>query len=125
MRIPPDDRSLNVPGGPIGTLFDPWPTAPAAKDEQQALSLPGTIQGRYDDWKRSEDGQRVMEAITVRALALGRMGEQRISSKRLVEEVRAALHREINNDFTALIARELNEYPELVGKIELRQRKAV
>lgn len=121
-RFPADDHAPRLEPLPLFA----WPETPAVPEvEQKVLPFSGTIQGRYEAWKKTEDGIRVMEAISVRAFALAAQGEQRIGSKRLVEMVRAALHLEINNDYTALIARELNQYPALRGKIELRQRKAV
>ena len=100
-------------------------TAPAPRYEQLVAPIDGTNQGRYARWMATEDGQRVFNEVRVRALTLARRGEERIGIKRIVEGVRADWHVQINNVFTALIARDLvASEPELRDLIELRERRA-
>src|SRR5690606_7634407 len=82
-------------------------TAPAPRCEQLVAPIDGTNQGRYERWRGTDTGQRVFNEVRVRALTLARRGEERIGIKRIVEQVRADWHVQINNVFTALIARDL------------------
>jgi hypothetical protein len=68
----------------------------------------------------------VWREIASRALgAVERAGERRISTKRLVEEVRARLKVKVNNSWTSFIADELvQRYPPLDAVIERRARKS-
>lgn len=106
-------------------LFTPWPESPPATAENRVLPLQGTNQGRYDLWLATEDGERVYEAIRVRALALAATGATRISINLLMEQVRGALRLPCDNTYRALIGRDLvEECPVLRDLIELRQRRS-
>ena len=103
----------------------PFPTAPEARNEQRTLSIGGTIQGQYDAWLASVDGGRAFAAVESLALVHARAGTSRLSINFIVEQIRSTLQLSINNDFRALIARDLLEtHPALKGLIEVRQRKA-
>ena len=105
-------------------LFD-FPVRPPATDESRVLPLAGTIEGAYQAWRATAEGSWLFDVMRWRALALVRAGESRVGTKALVEWARAQHKATINNDFTALIARELLENEaELHGAIECRQRSA-
>lgn len=89
------------------------------------MPIDGTLQARYDAWRKTEDGERVYAEVRARALAAASAGDRRIGVKAIVEAVRADLKVKVNNSATALMARELYEqHPALRDLIELRQRSA-
>lgn len=114
----------NHPDGAMGSLFDTWPTAAPATDEQEVLAVEGTIAERYARWRQTEDGEQVFQVIHRRARDLVLLGERRIGVKRLVEEARSTLRIKINNSFTAPLARELVRDALLADAIEVRVRRA-
>ena len=70
-------------------------------------------------------GQFVYDAIRAKALSQARIGMRRLSAKGMVEFIRQAHTVDINNSYTALLARELTDRePELRGLFELRERTA-
>lgn len=100
-------------------------TAPRATSEQLTLAFSGSQEARYRDWRGTMDGRRVFEAIVDEAIRLAHEGARRVSAKQLVEWARQRYRVQINNDFTAHVARELaGKVPEVANLIELRQRKA-
>lgn len=113
----------------LGGLFAPLDLPPRRPSpgpaEQRVLPIDGTLQARYEAWRRSEEGGWVFATIRERALEEAREGAQRIGVKGIVEAVRRELRVAVNNSATAFIARELWEtVPALRGLIELRQRTA-
>lgn len=113
----------------LGPLFEDLyapPRRPApGPAEQRVLPIDGTLQARYEAWRRSDEGAWVFATIRERALDEARDGAQRIGVKGLVEDVRRDLKVHANNSYTALIARELRDTePELEDLIELRERTA-
>lgn len=108
-----------------GTLFQPWPEAPAAGTEQEELPLGGTLTARYHAWRRTAEGMAVWGFVAGRAVHLARTGAQRLSAKGLLELCRASLHVGADNRYTALLARECEAtYPETRGLFETRRRTA-
>ena len=108
------------------TLFD-FPTRPPAPtSEQRALPIPAvSIEARYLDWKESPEGRLVWREITAEAGHLVAGGATRLSSKALVETVRARLKLKIDNSYSFGIARDLREIPAFRDLIEIRQRTAL
>ena len=104
----------------------PWPETRPAVVEQEALALPGcTIRGEYMLFRATAAGETVYRAFCQAALADDAAGV-RLSAKGIVERVRAALRLEINNSFTALLARDAeSDHAELRGRFTKRQRTAV
>lgn len=104
------------------SLFRPWPETTGVRGaEQRVFPLRGTIQGRYEAWRQTDDG-RLAYALFVR-LALTETG--RLSAKRIWETCRAQLRVKLNNDFHAPMVREAEDaLPELRGRFERRTRKA-
>lgn len=107
-------------------LFAPIPTVPKVYPaEQREMAIDGTLEARYWAWRSTEDGRAVYAAIVAEARREVDAGTRRISSKGLVEWARRTLRIQINNSFTAHIARELHDNePELRSALELRQRSA-
>lgn len=108
-----------------------WPERAAEEAEQTVAPVKGTIEERYQTWRRTEDGQRVFAAYLKEALR--KLGEtpfnQRktgcLRSKAIWEVVRDRLRISCNNDFTALAAREAERVePALFGLFERRRRVA-
>jgi hypothetical protein len=119
MIPPPAQQATDLP------LFG-FPTMPAVTEaEDRFLELPETTEGRYAEWRKTDDGRRLFEIMRWRAVALVRAGEQRVGAKALFEWVRSTHHVSIDNTFTALVGRELLDCePELKDKIHLRERRA-
>lgn len=104
------------------------------------LVLPGLRPGRYlttaqryAEWRGTPDGIDVYRFIRKRAIAMRNAGWRHYSMKALWEVARFELDLErgpesgfkLNNDYTALLARELMaELPALAGMFELRARRA-
>lgn len=90
-------------------LFD-WPEAPpASRVEQRPLPFPGTAEQRFAAWRDTPDGGIAFEWMRSVAVRDAEAGAKRLSAKALVERCRA-LHRvKINNDFTPLVARAIQE----------------
>jgi hypothetical protein len=103
-----------------------WPTTPKVeRTEQRNIGLPGSIDADYAAWRGTADGQRVYAAVVDRAIGLVAGGATRLSIGALVEWVRSTLRLSVNNDYRALIARELvDSEPGLAELIEMRTRKA-
>lgn len=92
---------------------------------QLALPLQDTLTARYAAWRATDDGERVFEAVALRAIALARSGARRIEVNLLVAQTRAALKLRCDNSWRSRIADELlAHYPELRGLIETRRRSA-
>jgi hypothetical protein len=116
----------------FGDLFAPLgpsepPTRPVVtRAEQRALPLAGgTLEGDYQAWRQTAMGQFVYDALRTKAIGDARTGARRLSAKGLVEWVRAMHKVDVNNSYTALLARELTDRePELRGLFELRERTA-
>lgn len=103
----------------------PWPETRPATVEQEVLPLDGTIRRAYLLWRVTEEGEQVYRTFCQAALA-DREAGVRLSAKGIVERVRAALRLEINNSFTALLARDAeSDHAELRGRFTKRQRTAV
>ncbi len=108
-------------------FFDPsgFAIRKPSDSEQRTLPIRGTIQGEYDAWRATELGQHIYDVIRYRALALVRAGEARIGMKALFEWARSTQKVTLDNNYTALVARELlDREPELRDVVELRQRTA-
>jgi len=109
------------------TMFAPpgWAEAPAAGVEQTALPIPHTtIEGEYQAWMRTAEGESVFHLFCKRALEDVESGI-RLSGKFLWELVRRQLRVNMNNDFHALVVRDAEaKHPELAGKFEKRKRTA-
>lgn len=103
-----------------------FPAAPSARPtEQRTLPITGTLEARYQAWRATPEGVRAFEAIVDEAVGLEEEGVQRLSAKALVESVRARLKIQINNVFTALIAREIaDRIPYLGDLLEFRRRRS-
>jgi hypothetical protein len=133
-RFPTDDPEMTTsPIHPMGEgdlpLFaepaKPWPQAPAATAETRGLELPGTIEGEYAAWRRTQLGERIWHAFVERAKHEVNNGARRLSSKHLCEQIRADMKMEIDNRMTALLARETVErFPQSKGLFEMRTRTA-
>lgn len=109
-----------------------WPTAPPAPvDEQREIPLERTIQAEYDAWRGTEDGLQAWDFIRHKAKALsaavppGKRKKGALSIDWLVQLARKELRLSINNDFRALLSRDLiTVHPELNDLIERRRRTA-
>ena len=102
-----------------------FPTRPRARVEQQVLPVRGTIAERYAHWRATEFGAEAFAELERRALRLAQASDDRIEINRLVAELRQTRHRQINNSYRALLARELRDrHPRLKPLIEIRQRRA-
>jgi len=107
-----------------------FPTAAGAAGEQLGLSLGGTLQGRYDAWRRTSEGLLAFLEIERRVLARANSGSreqpvERIAVNEITELVRRDLRVRINNSWRALISRELiARTPWLKDLIEIRRRRA-
>lgn len=100
-----------------------YPTRPPATDEQRTLPLGCTLEARYTAWRGSLEGATSYAWIKREALRRWYAGTRRLSAKGLVELCRATTQLPINNDFTALIARQLgDDFPALLPLFELRKR---
>jgi hypothetical protein len=120
------DDPLPLPPRPAEELpLWGWPQREAEEATQNVLPLVPSLESRWLAWKQSDEGERALETIKVKALALAKSGARRIGVKYLVETTRASLKVSINNSFTAHIARELSREPVLAPLIERRIRKAV
>lgn len=100
------------------------------RSENAPIGRETPIDARFDAWRRQNPD--IVEHVTRLALAAARRGVKRLSMKSLFESARAS-HLEaagtgtwkLDNTYTAPLARYLMEqYPELVGKFELRRRSA-
>jgi hypothetical protein len=92
---------------------------------QLALPLRDALSQRYARWRASDEGERVFEAVAVRAIALARSGAKRVEVNLLVAQTRGALKIHCDNSYRSRISDELlDRYPELRGKIETRRRTA-
>lgn len=129
IRFRTDDPEMAPPTNDTAGLpmFDApwWPEAPKVKAESLCLPIPGTIDGDYKAWRESPEGEQAFACLAQRALELATTGQRRVSTKALFEWYRSLHRLPINNDWTALVARELvDRFEALKGKIEMRQRKA-
>jgi hypothetical protein len=78
----------------------------------------------YLEWRETIRGADAWAWLRNRARSLLLTGEQRISTKGLVEDCRAALKVEINNTYTAWLADDLVRWdPRLLNLIERRRRR--
>lgn len=114
---------MSRPGQAGPTIWDAVPTYRQKR----------TIGARYQDWRRTPAGIRIANEAAERALRLRRAGLEHYGIKAIAEAIRfdrAVMvgHDEagykLNNNFTALLAREVMEtYPEeLAGFFETRRR---
>jgi hypothetical protein len=104
----------------MGPLFA-FPTAPV---DTELASSNGKIAERYRQWRATAEGSEVFALILAEARRRAARGEQRVSSKGLVEWLRASAHITVNNVFTADLGRELvTRDPSLRDLIEFRVRK--
>jgi len=102
-----------------------FPTVAGAAGEQLGLSLGGTLQGRYDAWRRTSEGLLAFLEIERRVVARSNRGDTLIEVNDVFADVRRDLLVRLNNDFRAPAARELiARHPELALKIRLRRRRA-
>ena len=105
--------------------FGPLFVVPPVREAEQLVApIEGTIQAKWEAWRASEDGERVMLYIRKIGGELVTGGATRLSAKHLVERARADLKVAINNVLTPFIARELDSRPLFHGLLETRQRKA-
>lgn len=114
-------------------LFDQPPSGPACR---MVASHRANTRAGYLAWRGTEDGLAVWELVQRKALAILSAANRayvtgttwkppRISTKAIVEQVRAELRLEVNNSYTAMFADDLVvRYPELLECIERRKRKA-
>lgn len=93
----------------------------------------GTLQQRYNRWRRSPDGQTVIDAVIAAALRLKRRGYSHYGIAALFEGARYtyalrvgpdAEGFKLNNSWRSRLAREImRDVPELEGFFELRELK--
>lgn len=108
----------------FGSDFPVRPLAPEV--ENHALDMPEvSLEARYNRWRASPEGQMIWREIAREASMLVAGGATRLSSKALVETVRARLKFPVNNSHTAFLARDLRELPGLKGMFEVRSRTAL
>ena len=120
-----DDPEMIGRVSDLGPLFGAWPEAAPATDEQRCLPIDGTIEGRYQAWRATGDGQAVVACFYLFANEEIGRGATRLSGKFLAERVRARLRLNLNNSFVALLVRDLEADCELVrGLFEKRVRRA-
>jgi len=100
-----------------------FPTAPPASVEQAVLPIRGTIEERYRAWRTTEPD--VYTEIERRAVARAEGGATRVETNKITADVRGEWRVKINNDFRALIARDLRTaHPILRPLIHVRARRA-
>ena len=105
--------------------FGPLFVVPPVREAEQLVApLETTIQHKWEMWRASEEGDRVMLYIRKIGGELVTGGATRLSAKHLVEKARADLYLHVDNSFTAHIARELAQRPLFRGMFELRMKKA-
>lgn len=110
----------------------PWPTSPPAPAaEQREIPLEPTIQQEYERWRQTEPGVLVWVFIQRKARELaaaippGQRKKGRLSVDWLVQLARRELRLSVNNDYRALLGRDLVEaHPSLGDLIERRRRTA-
>jgi hypothetical protein len=82
-----------------------------------------SLDGRYVEWRRSDDGIEVVQLIEEQALNAARAGEMRIEINLLWAQVRRVRRKAADNSFRALLARELiDKHPQLRGVIRVKKR---
>lgn len=108
-------------------MFQAWPEAPQVETaEQRGLSLPGSLEQRYQVWRETADGKAVFGWLAERSVAAVAAGATKLFIDRMVWPCRQELGLSINNSYRALLVRELiDRYPTLRGAFELRQRTSV
>lgn len=108
----------------MSDLFD-WPESPAAPaEEQRELALPGTAEERFAAWRGTPDGERAYAWMRDEARREVVYGTRRLSAKSLVERCRALYKVKLNNDFSALIARAIQQdLPATRGLFKDRMRR--
>ena len=95
----------------------------APSGPQTAVPGKSTYRG-YLQWRDTPEGGKAYGLVAHGALTEFRSGAERISIKRLCEQVRHLHHIEVNNTHASWIADSLiDDYPQLKGVIERRARK--
>lgn len=108
---------------PLGRSFPVRPSAQAV--EQRVLAIDTTIQAAYEKWRATPEGEMVVTAMLHNCRHRLLAGERRIGMKSVAEQTRDRLKIELNNNYVALIARELIESdPRLDALIQRRERKS-
>ena len=111
---------------PLLAPTETWPERPpAAPAEQRGLALPESLEAKYAEWRRTEDGEAAYAWLVTTALAQVRAGTVRLFIDRLVWDYRQQTRRSLNNSYRALLVREMTDaHPALSKVFETRTRRA-
>ena len=109
----------------MGPLFQAFPKAPPATDEQRVIPLRTTLEGAYQAWRRTTEGELMYRAFCREALDAVSVGASRLSGKAIGERIRQRHRRELNNSYIALMVRDCEADHPVTRRFEKRQRRAV
>ena len=102
-----------------------WPQRPAARTEQRALPLPGTLAGKYAAWRKTPDGELLFRRFEGAVLLALKDRPARLSGKFIWEQLRAKYHHSADNSFATFAVYELEDlFPCLVGLFKHKKQTA-